>query len=48
MRLIEIVQEYERFGAVKTLLDVALRGVNLFLTVKILKGVKIEALIRSF
>jgi hypothetical protein len=43
MRLSEIVQEYRRFGAVKTLQDLIVRGANRLLTAKILKGIRIEA-----
>src|SRR5438874_2498115 len=43
MRLNEILQEYERFGAVKTFQDLAARGLNRLITAKVLKGIKIEA-----
>jgi hypothetical protein len=48
MRLNEIVREFERFGAVKTLQDLALRGLNLFLPAKILKGVRIDTVHAEF
>jgi Acetyltransferase (GNAT) family len=48
MRLNEIVEEFNRFGAVRTILDLALRGVNLFVPVNVLKGIRIEAVNPEF
>ena len=48
MHLKEIVREFERFGAVKTLQDFALRGMNRFVSARILKGVRIETVHAEF
>ena len=42
MQLNEIVQEFKRWGAIKTLQDLGLRGLNRLAAARILKGVAIE------
>ncbi len=42
MQLNEFVQEYRRFGAVNTILDVGLRGLNRLVMARVLKAVRIE------
>ena len=48
MRLNVIVQEFERFGALKTVQHLTLKGIRRFAMVKILKGVKIETVQPEF
>jgi hypothetical protein len=47
-RLDEIVQEVRRFGTAKTIQDLAWRGLNRFVSVRILKAIRIEAVRSQF
>ena len=48
MRRDEIVQEFKRFGAVKTVQDLALRSLNVLVSARVLKGVTIDSVQPEF
>ena len=48
MKLNDIVREFQRFGAVKTLQDLSLRAANRAASARILKGIRIETVNPEF
>src|SRR5579871_5673766 len=48
MQVNEIVQEFKRFGAVKTFQDLGLRALNRLITVRVLKGVTIDTVASEY
>jgi hypothetical protein len=47
-RLDELIQEVSRFGVAKTIQDLAWRGLNRLISVRILKGIRIESVRSQF